>query len=97
MNVFIGRVRYIDHDSETHRIPHEPNLFAPFLCKSARLYSHENEVRAVYWDIPTGAVIMGREKPPLGHFVPVDLTKLVQAIVISPLTPPEFESKVRRL
>ena len=88
--VFLGRVRYLDYSSHVERIPEEYNLYAPFLCKSIA-YRHENEIRAVFADIPGG--MQKTAKP--GYFVPVDLDRLVETVTVSPLAPGWFEDLVR--
>jgi len=89
-DVFIGRVKYVDYSSASERIPEEPNLCAPFACKSVA-YRHESELRALFIDMP----VHGREQgAPTGHVLRVDLRRLVQRVVVSPLSPPWFESLV---
>ena len=89
--IFLGRVRYLDHSSDTERVPNENNLYAPFLCKSVA-YQHESEIRAVFADLPGGMGGTGR----LGFFVPVDLSSLVDNVTISPLSPSWFHDVVQQ-
>jgi hypothetical protein len=95
MPIWIGRVRYIDHGSVTDRIPHEFNLYGPVLAKSLD-FQHEDEVRAIYWDIPTLDMARGLAERPIGFNVPVDIGALVQSVVISPFASPRFVAKVRK-
>lgn len=83
------RVRYIDYLSESEQIAEEYNVFSPFVWKSVA-YEHEREVRALFVDM-TGHY--HKDSPP-GHFVAVDLAKLVQRVTVSPLAPPWYEEVV---
>jgi hypothetical protein len=94
MPIYLTQVRYIDHSSTTERLKDENNLFAPFAFKSVS-YTHESEVRAVYWNIPGFDTTTGQLIDPPGLFVPVDLPALITDIVVSPLAPGWFAPVVR--
>jgi hypothetical protein len=94
MPIYLTKVRYIDHSSTTERFKDENNLFTPFSFKS-RSYSHENEVRAVYWNIPGFDPHTAQQINPDGFLVPVDVTRLITAVVVSPLAPAWFAPLVR--
>ena len=88
-DVFIGRVKYVDYSSASERIPGEPSLWHR---------SHVNpsltDMRAscaLFIDMPGHRREQGA---PTGHVLPVDLQRLVQRVVVSPLSPPWFESLV---
>jgi hypothetical protein len=91
-NIFVGRVRYVDYTSETERLVEENNFYSPFVCKSLP-YRHESEVRAIFIDIKW----WGRQDSPLGHFIRVDLSQLLQRVTISPLAPGWFQDVVQKV
>jgi hypothetical protein len=94
MPILLTGVRYIDHRSTTERLKGENNKFTPFAFKSLS-YEHENEVRALYWNVPRHDTSTGRLVNPPGLFVPVKLDALVSDIVVSPLAPTWFAPLVR--
>jgi hypothetical protein len=89
----VARVRYIDHTSTKEVVPDSLDFLVPLFWKSVT-YTHENELRAAFGWIP-----LITEPPdtdfPAGHFIPVDLQKLVAGVVVSPLAPAWFEGVVR--
>ena len=87
-DIFIGRVHYLDYDSEVDQVPHDDNVYGPFICKSV-VYRHESEVRAVC--LPRFASL---ETKPRVMPVPIDLQQVVQQIVVSPLAEPWFAEVV---
>lgn len=94
MPIYLTQVRYIDHSSTTERLKDENNLYTPFSAKSLA-YAHENEVRAIYWNIPAFDTIKGVPIYPGGLFIPVNLHTLITEIVVSPLAPEWFTPVVR--
>jgi hypothetical protein len=81
-DVFLGRVCYLDYQAGSWGPFH---WFAPAFHKR-RIFRHEQEVRAVivwpsYRDLADG---MADITPAAGIPVPVDLTRLIQHIVIAP-------------
>ena len=87
--IFLGRVRYLDYQSESDNIPEEYNLYAPFVCKSLA-YKNECEIRALFIDVTAEPASNTREQPPpLGHLIPVD-KDMFQEVVVSPLAPSWF-------
>lgn len=93
MPIYLTKIRYIDHTSTVERTGDESNLLSPFTFKSLA-YSHENEVRALYWNIPGFDAEAQRYRHPAGFLVPVDLGELVSEVVISPLAPAWFTALV---
>jgi len=91
-SIYLGPVRYLDYHSVVERIPHDNNVMGPFICKSLA-YRHENEVRAVFVNL----LELGdtSEGGPAGHFVGLDLVRLVHAVIVSPLAPRWYEEVVR--
>jgi hypothetical protein len=83
----ICKVSYVDHSSsETGGL----NALTPVLIKR-RSYEHENEVRAVISAVQDNVDLTELARRPLsgvGLFVSVDLTVLVERIVLSPKYPP---------
>jgi hypothetical protein len=90
--IHIGRVHYCDYASDSIKLREEMNVYAPFVSKSMP-YRHENELQAVFVDLTLGQ----NQSPPAGHFVPVDIKRLVGAITISPLAPTWFPGVVREV
>jgi hypothetical protein len=92
-NVFVGTVRYTDY--EDGLIPEE-NLLFPFVHKR-QSFEFESELRAliVRFLMPTGLdegsnAVDYEEAAPIGCAVAVDLTRLIEAIHISPAAPAWF-------
>jgi hypothetical protein len=90
--IYVGRVKYIDYLSETEQIPEQYNVFSPFTCKSVA-YQHESEVRALFVDMTA----QYQQTAAAGHFIDVDLTKLIHRVTVSPLSPAWFEETIRSL
>ncbi len=92
-DVFVGMVKYIDYDTEW--VP-EGNAFYPFLHKRMS-FEHEKEVRAVLMRWPPaqeGKAHFDTPSSELGVNVPVDLSQLIQRILVAPNVPSWFESLV---
>jgi len=85
VTILMRRVRYIDHTSLDQRIEGDNNALGLIMSKSV-VYNHESEVRAIF--------LSG--SGPLGRTIPVDLQKLVSAVMVSPLAPSWFEDVVKR-
>jgi hypothetical protein len=88
--IYLGRVKYLEYSSETELVPHDNNLYGPFLCKSVA-YANEYELRAVFADVPGGFA----GGSPLGYLVSVEVAELVHVVVVSPLAPSWFTDVVR--
>jgi hypothetical protein len=91
-DVFLGRVCYLDYQAGSWGPFH---WFAPAFHKR-RIFRHEQEVRAVivwpsYGDLANGTADI---TPAAGIPVPVDLTRLIQHIVIAPTASPWFPGLV---
>lgn len=83
--ISVEAVTYGDYNSREEYVPGRP--LGPFLFKSD-VYKHESELRALFLDLGGGEVAAGIE-------VIVDLSALVQAVVVSPLAPAWYEELVR--
>jgi hypothetical protein len=99
--VTIGRVRYIDHNTDDDGLAPSFNVLGPLFCKR-QSFRHEREVRAVIAN-PDEAEFreaLSQIKPVLGQTltvpwpmgqgglaVPLDISTLVQKIVVSPQFP----------
>lgn len=92
-NVYIGRVNYIDYDTEW--IP-EGNLFYAFLHKR-KSFRHERELRAIIQVLPKKEhkLDLEREVFEKGAYISVDLDTLVERIYVSPTAPKWFNDLVR--
>lgn len=88
-DVMIGSVKYVDYDRDI--IP-EGNSYWPFLHKR-NAFAHENEVRAIIGLQGKGEEAEKRVEGG-GVAVQVDLTALIERVVVNPLAPPWFASVV---
>ena len=92
--LLVGRVRYIDYSSE--KIPLDNHVEA-FLYKSDH-FKDERELRLLcYRSLKdhTGGISF-EPLPEAGLLLPVDLTRLVHGILVSPYAPAWFDALVRR-
>jgi hypothetical protein len=87
-DLFIAKVRYIDHEAENIPEPIVPDVLTPLITKR-RSYRHEREVRVILdrrpkddsrADIEDG-MMLGIEF--LGESLHVDITKLIERIVVA--------------
>jgi hypothetical protein len=100
-SVTIGKVQYIDHEIDDDWTAPSFNVLGPIFCKR-RSFLHEREVRAVITnpDEPELQLKLAEVQPGLGQtftvpstlgerglVVPVNLSRLVQQIVVSPQFP----------
>jgi hypothetical protein len=83
--VYLGRVEYVDHDALTEPIL-ERNLLAPWTRKRSVLAS-EREVRAL--------AMRGEYAPAIS--LAVDLSALIEAIVVHPRAQPWFRKAIETL
>lgn len=87
----IGRVRYIDYDTDSTQRPAWINTLLPAFHKRTA-FSHECEIRAVLhqfdWAMEDGTppIDYGREAP-LGLSVPVDPERLITEVRVNPVAP----------
>lgn len=90
--IYIGRVNYIDETTETISLK---DSFTPFLMKR-NIYNYENEIRCCH-------IITDKFEEPYswdrcneqnGMFTPIDLSRLIQKIYISPNSPKWFKEVV---
>lgn len=83
-DIYIGQVNYVDY--ETTQIP-EQNLLSAYLHKR-KSFEHEREVRALIMDVPlsedNGVVTAAPEAWEFGQYCQVNLSTLVQEVVVSP-------------
>ena len=93
-DVYIGRVRYEDYDSNSHEILPQSEL-TPIrnVLQKRRCFEHEHEVRAFlhitppFPDSPVPGQIFIYPYPKTGVSVRVDLKHLIERVVISPYFP----------
>ncbi len=87
-DVFIGKVNYVDYERDF--IP-ESNILFPFLHKR-KSFEHEREVRAIVLTIPTkeGKVDTSQEMFDNGKYYGVDLSLLIQDVIVAPYAPEWF-------
>ena len=89
--IYIGKISYIDY--ETDFLPHS-SLLSAFLCKR-KGFEHEHEVRAIIQILPPGDRNDGKEEVidfsqdicDVGNYYEVDLSLLIQEVVVSPYAP----------
>jgi len=84
--IHIGVVHYIDYSRET--IPLN-NAFWPYVCKR-KSFEHERELRAMFADVSCLALAarFGHPQTQAGREIAIDPGALIDAIVVSPGTPP---------
>jgi len=94
---YIGEIQYLDYGSEAF----DPHYIANFLMHKRLQFSHEREVRIVRTvetaSFQDQSVAEMRDRLPIGVDVPVDLSKVVQAVVVSPYAPEWHLELVRGL
>jgi hypothetical protein len=92
--IHIGKVRYIDYDTEL--MPAE-DIRQPFLHKR-KSFEHERELRAVIQEVPheegKGPPWLSPETGEVGVYVPVDLEVLIERVYVSPTAPEWFSELV---
>ena len=81
-NIYIGKVSYVDYES--YFIP-ESNTFYPFLHKR-QSFDHEREVRAIVstHHSKSDTTDISRNIYNIGNYYEVDLSLLVQDVVVAP-------------
>ena len=81
-SIYIGKVNYVDYD--TTFIP-ERNVFFPYFHKR-QSFEHEREVRAITLNMPTrdGKIDLSQEVHAIGSYYDVDLSSLVQEVIVAP-------------
>lgn len=83
----LGFVKYIDYDNDYIS---EANAFSPFFHKRS-IYAHECEFRILTNRLEDiGAIQAKTKKPEKGVFVPVDVSVLIEGIIISPYATRSF-------
>lgn len=94
-NIMIGKVKYIDYNSEVIR---EDNTLWPIIHKR-NSFSHENELRAVIQDLPSknGSILLGKTNDDTGKYIPVYINKLIESIYIAPSSTPWFYDLVKNV
>ena len=87
-DVFIGKVNYVDYERDF--IP-EFNILFPFLHKR-KSFEHEREVRAIILTLPSkdGAIDTSQEIFDIGEYYDVDLSLLIQEVIVAPYAPEWF-------
>ena len=97
----IRRVQYIDYRAEA---PHINDLMGP-LCYKRQAFRHEQEIRLIRQELPTGpakdregsCVQVGPPPKNQGIEVPVDLTELIDAVYLVPSSPKWFLNVVQEV
>lgn len=81
-SIYIGKVNYVDYD--TTFIP-EGSSFFPYLHKR-QSFEHEREVRAITQKFPArdGKIDLSQEVYALGTYYAVDLSVLIQEVIVAP-------------
>ena len=92
-SIFIGKVNYVDY--ETTFIP-EGNAFFPYLHKR-QSFEHEREVRAITQNLPQrdGTIDLSQEVSAMETYYAVDLSLLVQEVIVAPYANDWFERLVQ--
>lgn len=83
-NVFVGRIKYIDYQSEAISMA---NGLSPFIHKR-KSFEYEDELRALIWTLQNGGNDLNdpnnnKYSDTLGLNVPVDLSILVEKVYVS--------------
>ena len=94
-NTFLGKVTYIDYDNDHIR----PDNGFNFIMHKRNSYSHEQEVRAVFWIMQdvNSKYLPPAGKPKFGHNVDIDPKELIEEIYISPKAVPPLLDVVTKL
>ena len=81
-DIFIGKIDYIDY--QNYIIP-VSNFFYPYLHKR-KSFEHENEVRAIMmcFPPPTENMDLSRDTVRAGRYCKVNISSLVQEVVVAP-------------
>ncbi len=93
-HVYIGKVKYIDH--ETDRIP-EHNILYPFIYKERIKYVREKEVRAVVMEWSTIGSNDTENILNKGKHIPINLEGLIEKIVVSPKASEQFYHLIKSI
>ncbi len=91
--IFLGKVRYIDYDTESI----DPgNVLSPFVHKR-KSFEHEQEIRALLSKWPTGesGIDFTQETIEHGLQVKVDIETLIERIYVAPSAPAWFTDLVK--
>lgn len=87
--VHIGKIRYIDYQSETFK-GSTPDKFEPILTKR-KSFEHEKELRAVIWGTSTST----KRTDDGSVLADVNLKKLIENIYISPFSPNWYRDNIQ--
>jgi hypothetical protein len=92
---YVGTVEYIDFERDW--MP-EGNTFYPFVHKR-RSFAHENEVRALFTQLPTTdqGFDMSTEPPETGIEKTIDVAQLVEQVYVAPTAPGWFMGLVQQV
>jgi len=92
-DVYIGQVEYINYDNDF--IP-EQDVISPFLRKR-KSFEHEREVRALTWHPQTNeeGIDLFKEVFEVGAYHSVDLSILIQEIIVAPYAEEWYADLVR--
>jgi len=95
-DIFIGKVKYIDFDTE---FVQAFNMAGPFIYKR-KSFEHEQELRAVIWNTQPASTINEESVIEIvdhGMRIQADINKLIDKVYISPLSDSWFESVVKNI
>lgn len=89
---FVGAVQYVDYAN--FFIP-EHNSLAPYVHKRLS-FEHEREIRAIIQRLPTDGeeILVGKPNPDPGVAIEVELSDLLEQIVVAPTSPSWFAELV---
>ena len=89
-NTVIGRVTYIDYDSDSARCPNMQHSLAhplaPFMTKRAS-FEHEREIRVLHWQALDGGVSSHASEPPPAVGLAWNIADAVEQVWVSPYAP----------
>jgi hypothetical protein len=95
-NAFVGEVQYIDYNKKWMS---EGNYFTPFMHKR-KSFEYEHEIRAIINKAPKEPRAMMDKTlmpPNEGIWVKVDLSKLIERIYLSPLSPEWLHNLIKQV
>jgi hypothetical protein len=91
--IFLGKVKYIDYDTE---YINADNILGPFVHKR-KSFAHEQEVRAIVvkWPTGKGGLDFAQETIEHGLQITVDIETLIERIYVAPTVPAWFADIVK--
>lgn len=94
--IFLGKVKYIDYDTEFIDVGNFLNVLSPFVHKR-KSFEHEQEVRAIVskWPEGKGGYDFTQETIEHGLKIKVDIKMLIERIYVAPNAPAWFADLVK--